>query len=137
MQLITTMPSFPETPWSERRASRVRQSLEESEPKCRKSYNVLQMEFKNQDFNLHQTGSRKKTAEFSTADNFTGFYLIDAKQTIPGQRSLKEHEEYLGSFEISRRLLFRNQPTFKSHNASKAIVRIRPSIVVSPRERQS
>jgi len=74
------------------------------------SYNVKQMEFKNQDLNLHQTGSLKKTAEFRTADNFTGYYLIDAKQIMPGQKSLKEHDEYLGSFEINRRILFKDQP---------------------------
>jgi hypothetical protein len=100
--------------------------------KVQESYNVLQMEFKNQDFNLHQTGSRKKTAEFSTADNFTGFYLIDAKQTIPGQRSLKEHEEYLGSFEINRRLLFRNQPTFNAQ-CFEGDCANKPSIAISPR----
>ncbi|MDM7933909.1 MAG: hypothetical protein QUS08_00790 [Methanothrix sp.] len=76
--------------------------------RVQESYDVSQMEFKLQDFTLHQTGSLKKTAEFRTADNFTGYYLIDAKQTIPGQRGMKEHEEYLGSFEISRRILFRD-----------------------------
>jgi hypothetical protein len=76
--------------------------------KVRESYNVQQMEFKNQDFTLHQTGSLKKTAEFKTTDNFTGYYLIDAKQIVPGQKSLKEFEEYFGSFEISRRILFRD-----------------------------
>ena len=76
--------------------------------KVRESYDVQQMEFKSQDFTLHQTGSLKKSAEFKTADNFTGYYLIDAKQTIPGQKSLKELEEYFGSFEINRRILFRN-----------------------------
>jgi len=65
--------------------------------KVQESYDVQQMEFKNQDFTLHQTGSLKKMAEFKTADNFTGFYLIDARQTIPGQKSLKEHEEYMDS----------------------------------------
>jgi hypothetical protein len=99
--------------------------------KVQENYNVLQMEFKNQDLNLHQTGSRKKTAEFSTADNFTGFYLIDAKQTIPGQRSLKEHEEYLGSFEINRRLIFRNQPTFNAQ-CFEGDCANRPSIAISP-----
>jgi hypothetical protein len=79
------------------------------------SYNVQQMEFKNQDFNLHQTGSLKKMAEFKTADNFTGFLLLDAKQVLPGQKNLKEHEEYLGSFEINRRILFQdNRPAFAS-----------------------
>jgi hypothetical protein len=76
--------------------------------KVRESYDVQQMEFKNQDFTLHQTGSLKKTAEFKTADNFTGYYLIDAKQVIPGQKNLKEFEEYFGSFEINRRILFRD-----------------------------
>ena len=79
------------------------------------SYNVQQMEFKNQDFNLHHTGSLKKMADFRTANNFTGFYLLDAKQVLPGQKSVKEHEEYWGSFEINRRLLFRdNRPSFGS-----------------------
>jgi len=76
--------------------------------KIRETYDLQQMEFKSQDFTLHQTGSLKKTAEFRTADNFTGYYLIDAKQSIPGQKSLKEIEEYFGSFEINRRILFRN-----------------------------
>ena len=83
--------------------------------KVLESYNLRQMEFKKQDFNLYQTGSLKKMAEFKTADNFTGFYLLDAKQVIPGQKNLKEHEEYLGSFEINRRILFQdNHPTFAS-----------------------
>jgi hypothetical protein len=75
--------------------------------KVKESYDLQQMDFKSQDFTLHQTGSLKKSAEFKTADNFTGYYLIDAKQTIPGQKSLKELEEYFGSFEINRRILFR------------------------------
>jgi hypothetical protein len=76
--------------------------------KVRESYDLQQMEFKNQDFTLHQTGSLKKTAEFKTMDNFTGYFLIDAKQVIPGQKNLKEFEEYFGSFEINRRILFRD-----------------------------
>jgi hypothetical protein len=76
--------------------------------KVKESYDVQQMEFKNQDFTLHQTGSQRKMAEFRTADNFTGYYLIDAKQIVPGQKSLKEFEEYFGSFEINRRILFRD-----------------------------
>lgn len=73
------------------------------------SYDVQKMEFKDQDFTLHQTGSLKKTAEFKTADNFTGYYKIDAKQIVPGQKNLKELEEYFGSFEISRRIIFRDE----------------------------
>ncbi len=76
--------------------------------KVQESYDVQQMEFKNQDFTLHQTGSLKKMAEFKTADNFTGIYTIDARQAIPGQKNLKEYEEYVGSFEINRRILFRD-----------------------------
>lgn len=77
--------------------------------KLQESYDLMQMEFESQSFNLHQTGSLKKSAEFKTADNFTGFYMIDAKQAIPGQRNMAEREEYLGSFEISRRIVFRNE----------------------------
>lgn len=79
--------------------------------KLTEAYNVKQMESKNQNFNLHQTGSLKKMADFKTADNFTGYYLIDAKQINPGQKNLKEHEEFLGSFEINRRILFRDRTT--------------------------
>jgi hypothetical protein len=82
--------------------------------KVLESYDLQQMEFKSQDFTLHQTGSLKKTAEFKTADNFTGEYLIDAKQSIPGQRSQKEYEFYNGSFEINRRILFRNAAISKT-----------------------
>ena len=77
--------------------------------KLQESYDLMQMEFESQSFNLHQTGSLKKSAEFKTADNFTGFYMIDSKQAIPGQRNMAEREEYLGSFEISRRIVFRNE----------------------------
>jgi hypothetical protein len=76
--------------------------------KVQESYDVSQMEFKSQDLALHQTGSLKKNAEFKTADNFTGHFLIDAKQIVPGQKSMKEFEEYFGSFEINRRILFRD-----------------------------
>ncbi len=82
--------------------------------KVQESYDVSQMEFKDQDFTLHQTGSLKKTAEFKTADNFTGYYLIDAKQVVPGQKNLKEFEEYFGSFEINRRILFRDAAKSKA-----------------------
>ena len=103
--------------------------------KVLESYNVQQMEFKKQDFNLHQTGSLKKMAEFKTADNFTGFYLLDAKQTIPGQKNLKEHEEYLGSFEINRRILFQdNRPTFANpcFDGSCNNFKAQPAPIISP-----
>jgi len=73
------------------------------------TYDVTNMTYKVQDFTLHQTGSLKKMAEFKTADDFTGKYWIDAKQSIPGQQSLKELEQYNGSFEIKRRIVFRDQ----------------------------
>lgn len=82
--------------------------------KVQESYDVSQMEFKSQDLVLHQTGSLKKNAEFKTADNFTGYYLIDAKQIVPGQKSMKEFEEYFGSFEINRRILFRDAAKSKT-----------------------
>jgi hypothetical protein len=82
--------------------------------KVKESYDVSQMEFKSQDLVLHQTGSLKKNAEFKTADNFTGYYLIDAKQIVPGQKSMKEFEEYFGSFEINRRILFRDATKSKA-----------------------
>lgn len=73
------------------------------------TYDVTKMESKDQDFTLHQTGSLKNTAEFKTEDDFRGKYWIDAKQSIPGQQSLRESEQYNGSFVINRRIVFRDQ----------------------------
>ncbi len=91
--------------------------------KIQESYDVQQMEFKDQDFTLHQTGSLKKTAEFKTTDNFTGYFKIDAKQVLAGQKNLKESEEYLGSFEVTRRILFRDdtksQPACQEEDCQK------------------
>ena len=112
--LTTTMPWLVEMRSWEQRASGALRSSEEWAPRVKESYDLQQMEFKSQDFTLHQTGSLKKSAEFKTADNFTGYYLIDAKQSIPGQKSLKELEEYFGSFEINRRILFRNDAKSKA-----------------------
>ncbi|MHC1631981.1 MAG: COG1470 family protein [Methanotrichaceae archaeon] len=78
--------------------------------KIQESYNLREMEFKQQDIKLHTTGSKNKRAEFQTANNFTGYYMIDAKQSIPGQKNIKERDEFLGSFEIQRRLIFKDHP---------------------------
>ncbi len=77
--------------------------------KVQESYNLQEMEYEVQETDLHHTGPDRR-AEFQTADNFTGYLAIDAKQTIPGQRSTKEREEFLGSFEIQRRLIFTDKP---------------------------
>jgi hypothetical protein len=79
--------------------------------KVQESYNLQVMEFEDQSFNLHQTGILGKKAEFKTADNFTGYYSLEAKQIIPGQKNLKEKDVFLGSYEIQRKILFRNKPT--------------------------
>lgn len=79
--------------------------------KVKESYNLQAMEYEDQSFILHQTGIMAKSAEFKTADNFTGYYSLEAKQVIAGQKSLKEQDVFLGSYEIQRRILFRNKPT--------------------------
>jgi hypothetical protein len=77
--------------------------------KVQESYNLQEMEYEVQEIGFHHTG-RDRRAEFQTADNFTGYLAIDSKQTIPGQRSTSEREEFLGSFEIQRRLIFKDNP---------------------------
>lgn len=74
------------------------------------SYNLQEMEYELQQIDLHHTGLNRR-AVFQTADNFTGYMAIDARQTIPGQRSTREREEFLGTFEIQRRLIFKETPT--------------------------
>lgn len=87
--------------------------------KVQESYNLQEMEYEIQEIDFHHTGPEKR-AEFQTADNFTGYLAIDAKQTIPGQRGTSEREEYLGSFEIQRRLVFADssKPTFSCFDGS-------------------
>ncbi len=87
--------------------------------KVQESYNLQEMEYEVQEIGLHHTGLDRR-AEFQTADNFTGYLAIDAKQTIPGQRSTKEREEFLGSFEIQRRLIFKDsqKPAFNCFDGS-------------------
>ncbi len=74
--------------------------------KITERYNVSEMEYQMQDYNLHLTGAMKKRAAFQTADNFTGYFMLDAKQVVPGQKNIKEREEFFGSFEIQRKLIF-------------------------------
>ena len=87
--------------------------------KVQESYNLQEMEYEVQEIDLHHTGLDRR-AEFQTADNFTGYLAIDSRQTIPGQRSTKEREEFLGSFEIQRRLIFTDNPnpTFNCFDGS-------------------
>jgi len=75
------------------------------------SYNLQAQEFESRNFDLHQTGTLGRMADFRTANNFTGYMMLDAKQIKPGQRGMREHEEFLGSFEIKRRALFRDTPS--------------------------
>jgi len=84
-------------------------SSEGSEQKSNESYNLQEMEYRLQEIGLHHSGIDRR-AEFQTADNFTGYLAIDARQTMPGQRSTRDREEFLGSFEIQRRLVFKEKP---------------------------
>lgn len=77
--------------------------------KVQESYNLQEMEFKMQEFDIHHTGTLEKKVEFQTADNFTGYLAIDAKQVIPGKKNIREYEEFMGSFEIQRRMIFKDE----------------------------
>ena len=78
--------------------------------KFEESYNLETMEFKEQEIDIHHTGSMKKRANFQTIDNFTGYLMIDAKQSVPGQRNIREFEEFMGSFEVQRKITFKEMP---------------------------
>ena len=78
--------------------------------KFEESYNLETMEFKEQEIDIHHTGSMKKRANFQTIDNFTGYLMLDSKQSVPGQRNIREFEEFMGSFEIQRKITFKEMP---------------------------
>jgi len=77
------------------------------------SYDVHEMEYQQEQIDLHHTNALSKRADFQTADAFNGSFLIDARQIIPGQRNIREREEYNGSFEIVRNMVFEatNKPS--------------------------
>jgi hypothetical protein len=53
-------------------------------------------------------------ADFRTANNFKGYLALDARQFLPDQRSSREQEVFMRSFEIARRFVFRDQSTFEA-----------------------
>ena len=77
-------------------------------------YNVQAMDARLESINLHSTGDQRHKTELDTVNDFSGHFLIDAKQSIPGYKHIEDREEFWGNYTVSKHLIFRrpDEPVF-------------------------
>ncbi len=82
--------------------------------KIHEHYEVQAMDARLENINLHSTGDQRYKAELATINDFGGYFLIDAKQSIPGFMHVKDREEFFGNFTVCKHLIFRrpDEPIF-------------------------
>jgi N-acetyl-anhydromuramyl-L-alanine amidase AmpD len=82
--------------------------------KIHEHYNVQGMDARLESINLHSTGDERHKTELDTINEFSGHFLIDAEQSIPGYKHIEDRQEFFGNFTVSKHLLFRrpDEPVF-------------------------
>ncbi len=80
--------------------------------KIHETYDVQKMDSRLENINLHSTGNQRYKTELATINDFGGYFLIDAKQSIPGVMHVKEREEFFGNFTVCKHLIFRRPAGF-------------------------
>ena len=80
--------------------------------KVYETYDVQTMDARLEDIYLHSTGNQRYTSELTTMNDFGGYLLIDAKQSVPGYKYITDTEEYWGNFTMSKHLVFRRPDEF-------------------------
>ena len=73
-------------------------------------YEVQRMDARLESINLHSTGDQRYKTELETINDFSGYFLIDAKQSIPGVRHIEDRQEFLGNFTVRKHIIFRETP---------------------------
>ena len=71
------------------------------------TYDVQGMDARLESINLHSTGDQKHKTELDTINEFSGHFLIDAEQSIPGYKHIEDRQEFFGNFTVSKHLIFR------------------------------
>jgi len=74
------------------------------------TYDVQNMDARHENINLHSTGDQRYKSELATINDFGGYFLIDARQSIPGFMHVKDREEFFGNFTVCKHLIFRRMP---------------------------
>ena len=82
--------------------------------KIHETYDVQKMDTRLESINLHSTGDQRHKTELDTINDFSGYFLIDAKQSIPGYKHIEDREEFWGNYTVSKHLIFRrpDEPVF-------------------------
>jgi hypothetical protein len=77
-------------------------------------YDVQKMDTRLENVNLHSTGYQRYKSELATLNDFGGYFLLDAKQSVPGYAWMTDREEFLGNFTFCKHLIFRrpDEPLF-------------------------
>jgi len=75
--------------------------------KIHEHYEVQEMDARFENINLHSTGDQRYKTELATINDFGGYLLIDARQSIPGFMHVKDREEFFGNFTVCKHLIFR------------------------------
>ncbi len=84
--------------------------------KIHETYDVQKMDARLESINLHSTGDQRyNKTELDTINDFSGYFLIDAKQSIPGVKRIEDRQEFFGNFTVSKHIVFRRpaEPVFR------------------------
>jgi hypothetical protein len=73
------------------------------------------MDARLENINLHSTGDQRYKTELDTINDFSGYLLIDARQSIPGSTHIEDRQEFFGNFTVRKHLIFRRpaEPLFR------------------------
>ena len=70
-------------------------------------YDVNKMDARLESINMHSTGDQRYKTELDTINDFSGYLLIDAKQSIPGVKHIEDRQEFLGNFTVRKHIMFK------------------------------
>ena len=73
-------------------------------------YDVLKMDTRLESINLHSTGDQRYKTELETINDFSGYLLIDARQSIPGVKRIEDRQEFFGNFTVRKHIIFKERP---------------------------
>jgi len=79
------------------------------------TYDVQNMDARLESINLYSTGDQRYKTELDTINDFSGYFLIDARQSIPGSMHVEDRQEFFGNFTVHKHLIFRrpDEPPFR------------------------
>ncbi len=80
------------------------------------TYDVQEMDARLESINLHSTGDQRYKTELDTINDFSGYFLIDARQSIPGVKRIEDRQEFFGNFTVRKHIIFKERPNRTNSN---------------------